>query len=558
MLDHSDGEEHLSAGSTESQATPRGLSSTLWSNDFDGRSSPPSGSSSATTPKAARATLFSDTDWQSISQSPVFMSGCLSASGLDLDSLDDFKPELLSTLTLFPSSSQASSSSSTVPVANVASSTSSSSSSSSTSCPVSSAWHAEEARKGVKSSQGNRKQQMNSLSLNFERTDVACGEIGVSLAAISPYGASHFHSMAPSSPLRSPSRVMGRLPLHLPRPQLAVISTPYDHLPEHLRRHGLHQEAADFAKASGITPEYAIHAWVQVIDGGREALLEETKTLLNRHEGTTKQQMARSRAEGDAGLRTSLPMMIRIPTHETDSRKWGIESTHILAVCRNDGQQTSNSESGVLIPCHALVYVLQCASLPAFPASVRDDAAPLGSPLGQGRLLPVVPLRAPEPQHFVLTHRFLYLCDEDKFLCDLLPMKHIARSWDRVRQEAFQQPLPPSPPPLPSASPGSFPLSSTQEAQRSKTLLLDSEEQNAPLATVDALSSLPICKLLDYCNIVHAAWANGVAIGLLDTRYWATLDRAWGFLVAALSLRQAKENDAKVKTAAKQKGKEKG
>lgn len=231
-----------------------------------------------------------------------------------------------------------------------------------------------------------------------------------------------------------------RLALHLPRPTLTVLSTPYAHLSDHLRRHGLHNEAANFDKAKGITPEYILHAWVQTVEGGREGLLSETRTILCVHGHIAMQQFSMATAETKEfqSSRASLPSEIHIPHLGNDSIQRNCGATHVLAVCGTSGDRchsTDSSPPGVMIPCHALIYVLQCASLPAFP-TVEADTVSLKKYL---RKLLIVPLRIPRPKSFHVTHRFLYLGDQEKLLCDLLPMKHIAGYWDQVRRQALHQ-----------------------------------------------------------------------------------------------------------------------
>ena len=144
------------------------------------------------------------------------------------------------------------------------------------------------------------------------------------------------------------------------------------------------------------------------------------------------------------------------------------------------------------------------------------------------RRLPVVPFRVPRPTEFPTLHRYLYTHDASALLVELLPMKHIARQWDNTKSKQFDtttssiahlsnQPPAPTPPPT------------------------------VPSSATMALAHLPTQSLFQYAYKIHSAWANGVAIGLLHTQYWSTLDRAWNLVMAALSIKKARIMDTEMR-----------
>lgn len=88
--------------------------------------------------------------------------------------------------------------------------------------------------------------------------------------------------------------------------------------------------------------------------------------------------------------------------------------------------------------------------------------------------LPIIPLVVSRPQLFYLTHAFLYM-------------------------------------------------------RNAKALFQSLMEQDATEANLD-----PAQDALHRCAVIHAAWANGLAIGLLDDDYWDTLKQAWSVAISII------------------------
>lgn len=327
-------------------------------------------------------------------------------------------------------------------------------------------------------------------------------------------GARSYTSKASSAKVNTALANTKRLPLRLPKPPLCVISDPYADLCAHVRRYGMETEAEQFAQAQGITPDYVLQASIETTPGGATALLNQTSVFLSRHAQPVESQMKQVKEEPS---KVSIPKRFSIPVGDLDQAAddYCLTPTHILAV--HGTTEGANNERGLLMPCHALIYVLQCVSLPAFATSTA------GQDGETVRQLPTVMLRVPRPQDFPLLHRYIYTHDASALLVELLPMRHIAKYLDQAKdkQQAdlnyswdmqyANQPMPLLPPPTNTAT--------------------------------EALSHLPIPSLFGYAMKIHATWANAVAIGFLDKAFWSTLDRAWCLVIAALACKKARIMD---------------
>lgn len=327
-------------------------------------------------------------------------------------------------------------------------------------------------------------------------------------------------SVQSSTSTATPSRMAAlfvntkRLPLRLPPPPICLISDPYADLNAHLRRHGMHIEADTFeSTAPGITADFALRTWVSTAAGGPAELLNQTNIFLNEHAKVVQAQI------GSQGP----PPYIDIPIADLDklADDHGITPTHLLAVHGID-EKIGEDAKGLLLPCHALMYALQCVSLPSFPTSNAHEEGEVK------RRLPVLPFRVPRPTEFPTLHRYLYSHDAGALLVELLPMKHIAKQWDVAKSKQFDttpsyaahisnQPPAPVPPPT------------------------------VPSSATNALAHLPTQSLFGYAYKIHSAWANGVAIGILDKTYWSTLDRAWDLVMAALTIKKGRILDTEMR-----------
>lgn len=323
-----------------------------------------------------------------------------------------------------------------------------------------------------------------------------------------------------------------KLPLRLPQPPLALISNPHVDLVGHLRRHGLEQDAVNFEAAPGITVDFALQAFVlQASSTGPAGLSNMTNTFMDKYADQICGQLgAAQEADEPLPRRFSLPMEV-VQQHPEDLMP-GMLPTHMLAV-----QGITEGEKGVLIPCHALMYVLQCVSLPAFASGgIQGDVGD-----GSKHLVAVLPIKVPRPKEFPTLHRFLYTHDRAALLNDLLPMRSIARYCDQQQSLATVDSFcdmdmiaaPIKLPDEPMLNLGTAPF--IQPPPPPKTVSNHATE---------ALSYLPVQSLFTLAFRIHSSWANGVAIGFLEPTYWSTLDKAWALVVAALAAKKGRLLDA--------------
>ncbi|PWN48186.1 hypothetical protein IE53DRAFT_389636 [Violaceomyces palustris] len=316
-----------------------------------------------------------------------------------------------------------------------------------------------------------------------------------------------FTNPSSSSSPSSSSKV--RIPLHLPTPILENLSDPYQDLAAHLHRHGMHVEAEDFKKA-GVPVDYILKKFFSVAQGGSStSLLAETTSMLGDQAEWVNKQLG-ERMDG------SLPSSIVLEVND------GIQGlpqspSHLLAIHSSSARAEGaggNGESpqGMIVPAHALVYALQCVSIPPFTSTCAascvdpQESKPAGKAL---RALPVIPLAVPRPSRFGITHRWLYNQDRSALLSELVPMRHIIRYRNQRSSQGRRVP---------------------------GTLL-------NPLEASEALSTLGTSSLLTCADTIHSAWANGVAIGLISRGYWETLSKAWELIVAGIVLAKRKKSD---------------
>lgn len=309
------------------------------------------------------------------------------------------------------------------------------------------------------------------------------------------------------------------LPIKLPQPDIVILSDPYKDLTGHLRRHGLFAEAQAFAEA-GVPANYVLHGYMTAATGGPPALLEQTSRLLVKHGQEVARQMAKSKLDHTTeNAASALPDCLTFDVESLDpqAEEQGLTPTHIFALhssmpvegrCGTPGPTPGN---GMLLPIHALAYVLQCVSLPALPSTSATQAA---STTGM-RDIPVVSLRIPCPKAFPVMHRFIYNHNATELLCSLLPIRHITTTLNR----------------------SSSPFDGPNLEANSPTL----PKHFTITRAVQILSELPVSELLGYAKQVHAAWANGIAVGLLSHLYWSTLDRAWDMIVGAMTLKRGRQ-----------------
>lgn len=363
---------------------------------------------------------------------------------------------------------------------------------------------------------------------------------------------SYSSSMPSARPFASSTAGLVKLPLKLPRPQLQILSDPYKDLNLHLRRHGLYTEAQTFAQAK-IPTDYILHAYMTAMCGPT-GLFEQTSQFLSRQQEEVARQMARSelqREKTDPCAKLPEALLLDVDTLDQAAEKDGVTPTHVFAIhpCtttnKTDGETAASSSSssksprkdGMLLPIHAMPYVLQCASLPALPSITPSTTTGI-------KEVPIVSLKVPQPQDFPLTHRFIYDHDATELMCNLLPISWITSTLNRENalnvneggdsrqddQTSQQQ----QPEDLEQSSSRSSSLATSDPIVASSPETEPHPSNFTVAHTVHTLSQLQVIDLLRHAQTIQACWANGVAIGLLSELYWQTLDRAWNLVIASL------------------------
>ncbi|PWN34297.1 uncharacterized protein FA14DRAFT_173993 [Meira miltonrushii] len=328
-----------------------------------------------------------------------------------------------------------------------------------------------------------------------------------------------------------------RLPLRLPRAPLRFISNPREDLPEHLYRHGLAEDAKNFAAAKGITVDFALAKWVQHSSSqGATGLLKMTCWLMDTFHDNIKEQLSEAQAKKQA-----LPRHFAIPTADLnkklqDGKASGtglsLPPTHILAV--HSSQANAGEENGMLIPCHAMLYVLQCVSLPRLGESTVTMEPNENN--GSSQSFPVVPILVPRPKEFVPVHQFIYNRDAAALLMDLLPLRQIVQSDNQttLQQQFAATSL------NDNISYGSYlPVLTNTLLGIEQSVQLFARSSLSQQAT-EFLADQPTHDLFAIAYRINSVWANGVAIGLTDPSFWNALQTGWTLIIAALGCKKGR------------------
>lgn len=332
-----------------------------------------------------------------------------------------------------------------------------------------------------------------------------------------------------------------RLPLRLPQAPLRFISNPRDDLPEHLYRHGLAEDAMNFAMAKGITVDFALSKWVQHSGSeGANGLLKMTCWLMDTFQDNIKEQLSQAQAKNQA-----LPRQFTIPTANLNRKiqegnalgeNLSLPPSHVLAIHSN--QASAGEENGMLIPCHAMLYVLQCVSLPRFGESTVTMETYDNN--GSSQSFPVVPILVPRPKEFVLLHQFIYTRDASALLMALLPLWQIVQ---RVEQKITLQHQFANTSLNDNASYGSsLPVFTNTILGTEGSVQLFSKK-SASQHAIEFLSDQPAHDLFSIAYRINAVWANGVAIGLTDVSFWNALQTGWTLIITALACKKGRYID---------------
>lgn len=153
-----------------------------------------------------------------------------------------------------------------------------------------------------------------------------------------------------------------------------------------------------------------------------------------------------------------------------------------------------------------LLYASHCARLKGRPGPPLDQsgfALPLNAayhhdptasdlpPLRVTTQLPLVHLKVPFPNQFIVLHQYLYLQDPARLLSTLLAL----------------------PPPV--VLPG----------------------QSGPKSPTARLASLPLQAIVERLKNIHKLWSNVVHLGIKDEMLWRAMERAWSVVIDACQAR---------------------
>ncbi|KAN0065395.1 hypothetical protein ACQY0O_001231 [Thecaphora frezii] len=294
------------------------------------------------------------------------------------------------------------------------------------------------------------------------------------------------------------SKVNLTIPQRLPPPPIEIVSSPYVDLAAHLRRHGLERDAQ--AVEDGTMPcEFLLSAYLEAGQLGKCSLHRQTVDFVPR---------LRCSIEAQATPNGKLAQAVQLDVG-VDSCGSHLPPTHLLAVY-------DDIETASLVAAHAMVLALQCTSIPYLPPTEHDQ------PLSQ-TTLPIVPLCLPHPRDFEIVHKWLYHGDSTSLFQDLVPMAFVARFLSTLPSAVRSLRL--------RATPNPNPNPTSPSATVAEDIQMGATDRIAW-----ALSHLATNTLLDSLRRIQAAWKNGVAVGILSSRYWNQLDKAWQTVVAALVL----------------------
>ncbi|PWN45398.1 hypothetical protein IE81DRAFT_359637 [Ceraceosorus guamensis] len=289
-----------------------------------------------------------------------------------------------------------------------------------------------------------------------------------------------------------------RLPLKLPNPQIVPLSSPYEDFKAHLISHSLFREAHDLAKC---TPDF-----VRDHLPDRISLHNQTLALTPVLGAVSKVLL-----ETD-----TVPSHVAIPSSLAASAG---SVSHLLVVRpspagpASSSNQSTSGNKGLLLPIHALPYVIDCVTLPPLP-------------LAQAGYLSTIEICVPSPERFGTIHRYIYTRDGAALLAELLPLKFLSRNVDAASMKPEHEAW----------------AAGRHNADDGVTSAVDV----AAGRSIEALSTLPSSVLFAHAHSIHAAWGNSVAIGLLDRQFWQALEKAWSLIVGAIGLRRSRRVDAEV------------
>ncbi|KAE8213837.1 hypothetical protein CF327_g2707 [Tilletia walkeri] len=349
--------------------------------------------------------------------------------------------------------------------------------------------------------------------------------------------------------LSSPSRTKLQIPLSLPRPKFApMVTDPHVDVAKHLHRVGLHSKSSD-AEASGWTASYALnHVRRMVGEGGNPWKL----ALWTNENAVDPKAFVTAAAQ-------SKTIKLQIPTAELlscSSSSSALPPSHVLAVVPSstelnegvasvlekmkvDTEAMSQREDPTLFPIHAFLYALQCRSLPDdcfHPA--KDPQQCTTSDSAEKRTVRVMQVRVPKPSTFGITHDFICTGSAQRLLNSLVPLKFINETLKQRQAERTSSIA---------KDEGSTPRPGHHSADLPSSKSTDTSKLTPQAQAIQVLADLSTKQLLHLMGVITSVYANGIALGLVDTAYWKTLAAAWELVVGGVAIRRGRQTDAELK-----------
>ncbi|CAD6979444.1 unnamed protein product [Tilletia controversa] len=346
-------------------------------------------------------------------------------------------------------------------------------------------------------------------------------------------------SRSASAPAPSSPKARLQLPLTLPAPNFAPMKTdPHLDVVEHLHRVGLHADANN-AHTSGWTAEYAIpHIRRMVGEGDMWKL-----ALRTNEDAVDPKAFVTAAAQSNtitlqcqpADLLASSSSSSQPPTHVLAVVPSSTNLDKTVATALNklnaDTKAMMHREDPTLFPIHALLYALQCRSLPDDCFHPSKD--PQGSDASGERTVRVIQFTVPKPSTFGITHDYICTGSSQRLLNSLVPLKYINDSLKQRQAAARDEENTPR-----VGQPGI--TNSSSKNSNASTLTPQAQ-------AIQALADLSDKQLLHLLGVIQSVYANGGSLGLVDATYWKTLAAAWELVVGGLVIRRGRRADAELK-----------
>lgn len=215
---------------------------------------------------------------------------------------------------------------------------------------------------------------------------------------------------------------------------------------------------------------------------------------------------------------SALPKEVEVTITNDGSDEAAPLPSHMLAVYSSAAGPQRKSRV-TLFPTHSLVLAAHCANLPSLPstsASASATSSEGGETSSVQMTLPIVPMSIPSPEAFAPLSTFLYTGRADQLLSSLLPC-------------APDRPLTPSSDSQDTVEDAEAEMEAEEDVQSRRE-----EDIAAYAAKISRSVSSP--RLLQSALLINGVWRNCCALGVHDSRLWATMDAAWAVVVSAMAL----------------------